>query len=232
VAVTQRTALAAATRLGDRAGEAHALCGLGRAHALVGSADESRACLSRALLLFRDLGDDATSAQVHVHMAGALAQQGRYRDAISHAEQARDLFAAAGHRNGQAGAVNNIGWYRLLMGDHDQAVAGARAAVHAFRELGDRHGEAIALDSLGTAYHHLGQHAQALACCQRALAVVRELGDRSAQAGILFNVGDAQHAAGDDDAARAAWTEALTTLDEQNPVQVGRLRARLSTLRR
>jgi tetratricopeptide (TPR) repeat protein len=117
------------------------------------------------------------------------------------------------------------------MGDHYQAVACARAAVHAFRELGDRHGEAIALDSLGTAYHHLGQHAQALACCQRALEVVRELGDRSAQAGILFNVGDAHHAAGHDDAARTAWTEALTTLDEQNPVQVGRLRARLSTLR-
>jgi hypothetical protein len=58
-----------------------------------------------------------------------------------------------------------------------------------------------------------------------------QLGDRSAQAGILFNVGDAHHAAGHDDAPRAAWTEALTTLDEQNPVQVGRLRARLSTLR-
>ncbi len=227
---TQRTALEAAARLGDVAGQAHALRGLGRVCAWLGSFDEAQACLSQALALFQELGDGPALARAHGHMAQALGRQGRYRGALSHAEQARDLFRTSGHQTGPACALNNIGWYHIQLGDYQQALACSQQALRAFREFGDRRCEANALDTLGCAHHHLGNHARALACYQQALEAAREAGDRQTQAESLTHLGDTLHAAGDDQAARDAWTQALNIHEEEDPAEAGQLRARLASL--
>jgi tetratricopeptide (TPR) repeat protein/transcriptional regulator with XRE-family HTH domain len=227
----QQTALEAATRLGSLTGQAHALRSLGQAQAMADSLDEGVVHISRALLLFQDLGDDFGCAIAHECMSFALGRHGRHRDALGHARESKKFYHAAGHRVGQASALNNIGYLHAELGDHPRALAYCQRSVRAFRELADRRGEAIALGSLGRAYHQLGQYAQALDCYRQALTVIGQLGDRHSQADICTHLGETYHAVGDDIAARQAWTEALSVYEEQNPVQASQLRARLRSLR-
>ena len=152
------------------------------------------------------------------------------REALDHAQQALDLYRAAGHRAGQADALNAVGWYHALLGDHQQALTYCQQALALLQELGDRYGQADTWDSLGYAHHHLGHHSQAVACYQQALDLFRELGDRYDEADTLAHLGDTHHAAGDPDAARDAWQQALTILDELDHPDAGQVRAKLGGL--
>ena len=91
-------------------------------------------------------------------------------EALDHAQQALDLFRAAGHRAGQASALNAVGWYHAQLGDHH---AGPRPAASrrsaCTRSSATGHGQADTWDSLGYAHHHLGHHAEAIACYRHAL---------------------------------------------------------------
>ncbi|MGH3401808.1 MAG: BTAD domain-containing putative transcriptional regulator [Streptosporangiaceae bacterium] len=227
LADVQRSAVRAATRLGDRTAQAHALHGLGRVLGLTGRAAEGCKKLSQAAAIFADLEDDNSRATALHHLALTLAEDGRYSDAIEHSGKACELFRAVGSPNGEAGALNNIGWFHLQLGEYEQALPFIRQAVRTFRQLGDRHGEAIALDSLGWTHHHLGHQTLAVACLRQALSAVREFSDRRVQANILSNLGDAHDAVGQTAAARHDWTEALSTLQGQDPALINRLRVRL-----
>jgi hypothetical protein len=49
------------------------------------------------------------------------------------------LFHPAGHRPGEAQALNAIGWMQTQLGQHEQAVACYRNALVLFEYLGSRH---------------------------------------------------------------------------------------------
>jgi tetratricopeptide (TPR) repeat protein len=91
--------------------------------------DEGRADLAQALLLFEKLGDDIALGHAHVRMAFVYPRQDRSRDAISHAEEALELFRAAG-QTGEAAALNNIGWYHAELGDHERALDANQQVKH------------------------------------------------------------------------------------------------------
>jgi transcriptional regulator with XRE-family HTH domain len=122
----QRAAVAAALRLADVLGQAHAYHGLGRACAMTGARAEAAEHLSQALRLYQELGTLTGEARCEIDMALAVARQGSYRAALGHAEQAGRLCRAAGHLAGQAGALNNTGWYQIQLGDYE--LAGATAS--------------------------------------------------------------------------------------------------------
>jgi DNA-binding SARP family transcriptional activator/tetratricopeptide (TPR) repeat protein/transcriptional regulator with XRE-family HTH domain len=230
IQTTCRTALQAATRLGDLTGQAQTLRGLGRACSMLGAPDEGIPCLTRALELFDQLNDNAAHARGHIHMATALSFTGRYADALRHAERALDLFRTADHKAGQAGALNNIGWYHTELGNHRQALACTQNALAAFRQLGDLHGQAIALDSVGVAHLQAGDHARALEHFHHSMSLVIQFRDRPMQAEVLAHLGDAHQSLGDETAARESWTQALSVLEDQNPAQTEQLRAKLRNL--
>ena len=117
-------------------------------------------------------------------------------EALGHARQALALFDEAGNRPGQARALNNVGCYHALLGDHDQALTRSKQALALQRELGDRCGEANTWDTLGYSHHQLGHHAQATSCYQRAASMFEEIGDRAGQAETLIHLADARGAAG------------------------------------
>ena len=224
----QRGALRAASRLDDRTAQAHAMHGLGRALGLTGRAADGCNLLAQAGAIFAEFEDDISRALVLHHLAVTLAGDRRYRDAIEHSGKACELFRAVGNPAGEAGVVNNIGWFHLQLGEYEEALPFIRQAVRAFRDLGDRHGEAVALDTLGWTQHHLGYPTLAMTCLRQALSAVREFGDRRVQAGILSNLGDVHDAVGQTEAARRDWAEALSTLDGQDPDLIIRLRTRLA----
>jgi len=227
---TQRTALGAATRLGDQAGQAGALLLLGLPYARLGDHDQARAVLTQGLDLYRQLGDRAGEARTHLRLGSVSGFQGRGEEALSHAEQALALSRAIGDRAGEAAALNDVGCCQAELGDPRQARGIGKQALDLQRALGNRAGEAVAWDSLGYAEHQLGRLSDAASCYRHALRLFRELGARVFEAGTLTRLGDTQHAAQQPDAARDAWQQALEILvGLRHPDSAG-VRARLRQL--
>lgn len=227
---TQRTALDAARRLGDRSRQAASHRSLGVVHTQMGRLDDGHLHFREALKLYREVDDPVGQAHAHRGLGWVCDQQGRPRDALDHNERALLLYQRAGHRAGQAMVRNNIGWLHGMLGDHRRAVENCAQAVALNQEVGDPHGQAAAWDSLAMAHHHLGAYAEAIAYFELALELVRGFGDRYNEAGILDHLGDTYRAAGDPPAARTVWRHALHIAEELGHPAVPDLRRKIEAL--
>src|SRR5262249_29991803 len=77
------------------------------------------------------------------HRLGQLwSRRGDYSQGLDHVRQALDLFQAVGHQNGQADALNQVGWYHALLGDYHQALTACQQALTLSQELGYHAGQA------------------------------------------------------------------------------------------
>ncbi len=228
-AATQRTALDAASRLGDTA--AQALSGRLLAIACRDLGDHARARLyfASSLTLYQQLGDRLGEAKIQQNLAVLAEDQGRYADAVAHAEQALRLYRAIGEKTSVAAALNNLGWCHGLLGDYRQAREFCRQALDMCAGVGDRWTEGAVWDSLGYAEHHLGNLAEAAACYQRALSVKRETGDRFDEADTLVHLGDAYQAGGELAKARQAWQQAVAILDDLQHPDAEQVRTKLAS---
>jgi DNA-binding SARP family transcriptional activator len=213
-ATVHAAAVAAAQRLEDRSAQAYARCGLARAQIWLGRYEEARALLQPALELLDDLSDAAALADVHRTLARSYARAGQPAIALPHDEQALALYQLAGHRCGQATALNAIGWHHAHLGDPERGLPFCAAAFDLYQEIGDRHGVAITADSLGYIHRRLHRYDGAIAYYQRAVDLFNELGDRYEQADTLESLGDTFAAASDPAPARAAWQQAAAILGE------------------
>jgi tetratricopeptide (TPR) repeat protein len=227
-AATQRTGLAAATRIGDTTGQAAARRHLAHACIRLGDYEQARAHLAECLTLSQQLGDREGEARAHQILGGLAVRQDRHRDALGHVKQALALHRANGNRAGQAMALNNIGWCHAQLGYYLSAQTFCRQALALRRELGDRPGEGYSWDSLGYAEHKLGHFAEAAHCYRRALDIFCELGGQLQVAETLTNLGDTHYAAGRLDAAREAWQQALDIFDELEHPDAKQVQAKLA----
>jgi len=225
---TQRIAIAAAQRRGDRAAEARCGRALGYAYARNGRDNDALHQLRRALQLFRNMGDSIGEARTHQDLSWLLDRQNRPALALRHDQIALRLYEQTGHVRGQANALNAIGWLHAELGDHLKAVDYCGQALILQHQLGNPRGEAATLDSLGFAYHHLGRPSESVACYQQSLGLFRQLNDRSNEAEILTHLGDAYHVAGHLGQARDAWRQALAILDDLCHPDAEQLRAKLT----
>jgi tetratricopeptide (TPR) repeat protein/DNA-binding XRE family transcriptional regulator len=211
---TCHTALEAARRLGDRAGQAHTHRNLAGAYLYMDQLEDAYTHLREALELYEQLEDRIGEARTHYNLGRLFASQNRHIEARQHTQRALDLYAASDDRNGRARALNAMGWDEAQLGDFHNALIHCQQALTLHQEIGYRPGEAVAWDSVGYAYQHLGDHGRALICYQHALGFFRDLGNRFLEACTLTNIGDAHLAAGAADAARHAWRDAMSILDD------------------
>jgi len=225
-AATMRIALDAARRAGDVAGQARAHHGLGCAHSLPDARD-TRRHLDRALVLYRELGDHAGRAAVHLRFGVILDCQGRPDEALAHAQQVLLLARVSGHRGHEAHALNMIGWLHAQLGQYDFALKRCRRALSLHRSLGDRAGEAATWDSIGYICHQLGNYAKAGKHYERAFDLSRQFACRNVQATILDHLGDNCEAAACPDAARDSWRQALAILGDPEGADASRIRRKL-----
>jgi DNA-binding SARP family transcriptional activator len=228
-ASTQRTALAAATRLGDTSAQAQSERLLAMACTELGDHEQALGHYASGLTLYQRLGDRLGQAKVLQHLGGLAERQGRYADALGYAEQALRLYQAIGDKAAEAEALNAIGWCHDLLGDYQQARVFCRQALTLSAEIGHRWVEGAAWDSLGYAEHHLGHLAEAAVCYERALSLYREAGFRFAEADTLIHLGDTRHAAGELAEARESWQEALAILEDLRHPDAGQVRAKLAS---
>ena len=224
----RRIAQAAARRLGDRAVEAHADRGLGRAYSRLGRYDDARIQLEHAMALFRDLGDQMGLAGAHLAVAIVHEQLDQPEQALDQNLKAHELYLAGGHRRGQADTLNAVGMCHSRLGNYAEAVAYCERALVLYQELRDRHGEAATWDSIAFAEHHLGDHERAAACYRRAIELCRVVGDRYHEADTLVRLGDTHRTTGDTAAARDVWQLALALLNELGHPAAEGVRTRLA----
>ena len=225
-AAIQRTALAAAGRLGNTAAQALSSRLLAIACSGLGDHDQARDHYACSLTLYQRLGNRLGQAKIHQNLSVLAERQGHYANALGHAEQALRLCQAIGDKLYEAEALNDVGWYHGLLGDYQQARAFCRQALTLSAETDDRRLEGHAWDSLGYAEHHLGNLAEAAACYRRAVSLLRETGVRFDEADTLTRLGDTRHAAGELAYARESWQEALTILEDLQHPDAEQVRAR------
>ncbi|GAA3349975.1 BTAD domain-containing putative transcriptional regulator [Amorphoplanes nipponensis] len=226
----QRHALDAATRSGDVAARSSAHIHLARTHLRLRDHDQAEAHLRAALTLGRQHDDPGGQAQTHHYLGALREQQGRYREAVQHGEQAVDLCRASGLGFGLGHALNALAWHRVRLGRHHDAVAPCREAIEVTEKLGDRSGQANAWDTLGYAHQHLGEFGPAILSYRRAIDLYQDLGDRYYASVALTHLAETYRAAGRPDPARQAYLRALDGLDELDHPDADGVRAALSQL--
>ncbi|GAA3343848.1 BTAD domain-containing putative transcriptional regulator [Amorphoplanes nipponensis] len=224
----QGLALRAAQRCAAGAAEGGAHIHLARSYLRLRRDDEAETHLRAALELFVRLGEADGQARAHHYLGALREQQGRYREAVDHGEQAVAICRAGGLRFGLGHALNAVGWHQIRLGGHHEAIAHCREAIAVTRELGDRAGQANSWDTLGYARHHLGDHDAAAAGYRRAIALYRELDDRYYESVGLVHLAETLQAAGRAADARDAYRTALALLDELGHADAGLIRRRLS----
>lgn len=225
-----RSAVAAADQLDDP--HAHALSRhlLGNGYRKVGRLQEARTYLRQALEHYRRVRDLTGQAHAHHDLAMACEREDGIGLALGHARRALALHRIGNHRPGQAAALNSIGWYHALLGDHGEAITMCLRALSMFQDLGDRDGQAATWDSLGYAQGCLGRHDEAVGSYRLSIDLNRELGHLHCEAETLSHLGDTYRAIGDLDAARDTWDQALTILEDLDHLEAEQLRVKIGEL--
>jgi tetratricopeptide (TPR) repeat protein len=200
---------------------------LGNALVHLGDYEQARRVLLSALEEFGSLGDDAHRAQVHMCLGYLDDCQGSGREALGQAQLALELFRRAGHRAGEAIALNNVGWSLARLGRHGPALLHCRQSLDLHEQAADRQGQAGALDSLGYIHHCRADHAEAIACYTRAADFYRQIRDGYNQAETLTRLGDVYHATGDHDSAQHVWRQALRLHEASDHPDTSAIRRRL-----
>jgi tetratricopeptide (TPR) repeat protein len=228
------TALEAARRDNDPAGQARTHHGLALGYVRLGPFDDAEAHFHAALRLYTEVGDRVAAATVYHGLAELAEKQDRPADMLRHSQQMLKLYGELGDVGRYANAVNGVGWSYARLGDYDQALVHCQQAIGMLRELGDTIGVASTLGSLGYVHRCLADYEQALACYNQALETVRATGYRYQIAETLSSIGDTQHDAGRPQFARTAWQQALEILEDLDHPDAARVRAKLddATLRR
>ena len=227
-AATGQLALAAASRLGDLAGQAHAHWQLGSTCRRRGELDEAQLHLGQALAIYQQIEDPRGLGVTHSALEALRHAQNRAADALYHCGQAVKQYRIAHYRRGEAVGLNNIGWSHVMFGDPAKGLPFLEEAIGMLQETGHCLGLAYALDSLGYARGLLGEHQKAISCYLEAEVMARKLGDLPLQAVILDHLGDACHSDADTPAARRAWQQAMDIQADLDYQDTGDLRAKIA----
>jgi tetratricopeptide (TPR) repeat protein/transcriptional regulator with XRE-family HTH domain len=139
------TALAAARRQGDMAGQAWVHSELGLICTRLGRYDDALSHLSRALDMYRQLGNQAGQAYAHLGLSLMLTRQGQREEAIRHAERALDLYRSGEHWTDLGLALEVIASYCARSGNQEAARAHRQRALDLRRELASGPGETVTL---------------------------------------------------------------------------------------
>ncbi|MEU7909393.1 tetratricopeptide repeat protein, partial [Actinoplanes sp. NPDC049118] len=213
-ASSQRIALEAFRRLGDRPGQALAYHMLSLAYLQQGRLDQADSHGRRALALFEEVGDQTGQVRIRRDLGRLAERRGEFQQALEHAQMALAVARLSGDRMSEADALNWVGCYHSLLGFHEEAIAYCHQSLELYRDFVGQPNEADTWDSLGHAHHHLGNHQEAITCYRHALTLWRDLGDRYEVATTLQRLSDVHAAADDAESARATWRQARTILQE------------------
>ena len=103
------------------------------------------------------------AAAIPVAISDFMHAQGYWSEALSLGRAALSAARAAGDRQGQAWALNQLGIAQELTGDYPAAAASQTEALRLFRDIGNQRGQAWALNELGLVQWVTGDYPAAAA---------------------------------------------------------------------
>lgn len=209
---TQRVALMAAQRLGDRNAQACVQRELAFALIELRRYDEAVSHLHQALNEAEESADLALQARIHLLLSRISGLRGDISAALSTARQALDVAIRA---NEETIIIVEIllyvGFCLAQQGCYGEAMEFCQRA-YSMSSDGDI-SEANAQYGIGFVHQGLGRDAEAADYYRRAAALYTVLESEYSAARALVSAGDAHSDAGDPASAGDAWTEAQAMLE-------------------
>jgi CHAT domain-containing protein/tetratricopeptide (TPR) repeat protein len=182
-------ALQLAEQLGDKAGMADALRGIGAINFSQGEYAQALDYHQRSLKLAEDLGNKELMARVLRNIGNVRYAQGDYKQSLDYYQRSLKLTEELGDEAGSANTMGNIGSIHIAQGDYKQALDYFQRSLRLAERLGDKMVITRVLNNLGIVHTEQGNYMQALDYYQRSLKLTEELGYRVGTDTALNNIG-------------------------------------------
>lgn len=164
--------------------------------------------LARAVEKARAQGDRLILADARKKQCWLFSYFEQPQNAIAACRESRDIYAAAGDREGEAESLR--AWAdAIAQADAPESIRLYRQAQTIFRIVGSERGVASVLNNLGLIYETQGDLATAEKMHREALASFRRLDDKKRETAALGNVADERMDQGDLRGAIQLYEEAL-----------------------
>ncbi|MGA3092796.1 MAG: tetratricopeptide repeat protein [Terriglobales bacterium] len=163
--------------------------------------------LQRALQKAQAQGARLLVARVLLQQCRDLRFLGQPENTAAACREARDTYATAGDRAGEAEALRS--WANAITeSDQPGAIALDRQALDMFRSIGYEGGMANAMNTLGLLYHEQGELAAADKIYRESLAIFRQLDNTASSGKVTANLANVLLEEGDLDGALRLYKEA------------------------
>ncbi|MFF7748646.1 BTAD domain-containing putative transcriptional regulator [Streptomyces sp. NPDC007971] len=161
--------------VGDRPGEASALCNLSRTHLATGRTESAVALAQQGTEMYDAMGHALKGANGRYALGLALTRSGRLAEATECLQQALQVFQDSRQRLWEGMTVFRLAELDLTAGRPAQAAANAEMALTLLRGVGGdwRHGNALTV--LGRALNGIGHLDRAQVCWREALEIFESL---------------------------------------------------------
>jgi len=216
------TAKKVAERMGDRAGAADALNGIGRVRLLQGSLNDSLDIYQKALALCEQAGNKDCTAVALAGIGAAYSGRGDSARAIENHQKALEISEQTGNKANAALALHGLAGDYQDRGDYPAALDDYRRSFALAESVGDKVRMAAVLNGFGRAHTLMGETDLALDYLQKSLAMFEELGEKGGIATAVNNIGIVHSLRGDYGSAMRFFQQGLTAAEEiGNKIGIG-----------
>ncbi|MFD4560237.1 BTAD domain-containing putative transcriptional regulator [Streptomyces sp. NPDC058469] len=162
--------------LGDRPGEASALCNLSRIHLATSRTASAVALAQQGTAMYDDMGHDLRGANGRYALGLALTQSGQLSEATECLNQALRVFRDSRQRLWEGMTLFRLAELDLAARRPAQAAVNAEAALTLLRGIGGEWRRGNVLTVLGRGLDGIGQPGRARVCWREALDLFETLG--------------------------------------------------------
>jgi CHAT domain-containing protein/Tfp pilus assembly protein PilF len=175
--------------VGDRAGEAQSLNGMGYIYNWKGDTTAALQHYQAALEIRSALQSEHGIGETLHNMAALYSARGELHKALALYQQALVHRRKAPDLGGQAATLSNLGAVHIRLNEPEEAFADLEEARGISQAIGDRRGEGLAVFNLGSNYASLGMAHEAERYDQEALQAFRDESDLVGMASVYNNLG-------------------------------------------
>ncbi|GEC06576.1 regulatory protein AfsR [Streptomyces spinoverrucosus] len=161
--------------LGDRPGEASALCNLSRIHLATGRTQSAVALAQEGMEIYDTMGNSMRGANGRYALGVALTQSGQLDAAANRLLEALEVFRDSRQRLWEGMTLFRLAEVDIAGRRFPQAAANAEMALTVLRGIGGEWRRANVLTVLGRALSGIGHSGRAQVCWQEAVRVYEEL---------------------------------------------------------
>ncbi|MFF0740896.1 BTAD domain-containing putative transcriptional regulator [Streptomyces sp. NPDC004111] len=173
-------AIASFRSIGDRPGEASALCNLSRNHLATGRTSSAVALAQQGIDIYVDMGHSLRGANARYALGMALTEDGRHDEATAQLNESLEVFRSCRQRLWEGMTIFRLAELDLASGQPAPAAAKAEQALSVLYDIGGEWRRANVLSLLGRALHGVGQPGRAQVCWREALGVFEASGAEEA----------------------------------------------------